>query len=152
MYMGREQNETEKRRRIILEGIRENLSFTDIASQLGIKRSDLLREVNNMRRASDPEFRDAQRLGQTKLDEDKQRTSKKHEEKFYDMTGMTLREKSFLNMLNFYKPEILTILRSDDPESAIRKLSSSTRRSLIHNGILERYKSEITQQAIDQLT
>ena len=68
------------------------------------------------------------------------------------MTGMTLREKSFLNMLNFSKPEILTILRSDDPESAIRKLSSSTRRSLIHNGILERYKSEITQQAIDQLT
>jgi len=68
------------------------------------------------------------------------------------MTGMTLHEKSFQNMVHFYKSELMTILRSGDHEAAIRNLPNSTRRTLMHNGILtKRNKPQITQQAQNQL-
>jgi hypothetical protein len=68
------------------------------------------------------------------------------------MTGMTFNEKSFQNMVYFHKHELRNILRSGDREAAIRELPKSTRRTLIHNGILtKRHKPKITQQARDQL-
>jgi len=105
-----------------------------------------------MRRGRDPGLRDAQRIGQARVDEEKQSASRRREERFFGMTGMTLHEKSFQNMVCFYRPELLAILRSRDHEAAIRDLPSSTRRTLMHNGILtRRNKPEVTQEARDQL-
>lgn len=146
------QGEPETRRQVLLDGISQNLNYTEIAVQLGVRRGDLLKDVKAMRRSRDPDLRDAQRVGQAKVDEEKRSTSKRREERFYNMTGMTLHEKSFQNMVYFYKPELMTILKSEDREAAIRSLSKSTRRTLMHNGILtKRNRPEITQQARDQL-
>jgi len=144
--------ELETRRQALLNGISQNLNYTEIAAQLGVRRGDLLKDVKAMRRSRDPDLRDAQRIGQAKVNEEKQSVSKSREERFYTMTGMTLHEKSFQNMVYFYKPELMTILRSGDHESAIRNLPKSIRRTLMHNGILtKRNRPEITQQARDQL-
>jgi hypothetical protein len=146
------QEEPETRRQALLDGISQNLNYTDIAAQLGVRRGDLLKDVKAMRRSRDPDLRDAQRNGQAKIDEEKQSASKRREERFYNMTGMTLHEKSFQNMVIFYKPELMTILKSGDREAAIRNLPKSTRRTLMHNGILtKKNRPEITQQARDQL-
>jgi hypothetical protein len=150
--MTQSQEEPEARRQALLDGISQNLNYSDIATQLGVRRGDLLKDVKAMRRSRDPDLRDAQRNGQAKIDEEKQSASKRREERFYNMTGMTLHEKSFQNMVIFYKPELMTILKSGDREAAIRNLPKSTRRTLMHNGILtKKNRPEITQQARDQL-
>ncbi|MFC1803262.1 hypothetical protein ACFL0D_04760, partial [Thermoproteota archaeon] len=135
-----------------LHGISQNLKYTEIAARLGVKRGYLLRDVEVMRQSGDPDLREALRIGQAKGNEEKQSVSKKHEERFYNMTGMTFQEKSFQNMVCFFKSDLMTILRSEDPEVAIRNLPKSTRRTMIHNGILKkRSKTGITQKARNQL-
>jgi hypothetical protein len=147
-----EPEEHETRRQALLDGISQNHSYKEIAAKLGVRRGDLLKDVKAMRRSRDPDLRDAQRIGQAKVDEEKQSDSKRREERFYNMTGMTLREKSFQNMVYFHKHELMNILRSGDREAAIRDLPKSIRRTLVHNGILtKRHKPEITQQAREQL-
>lgn len=147
-----EPEEHEKRRQALLNGIRQNHSYKEMAAKLGIRRGDLLRDLKAMRRSGDPELRDAQRIGQAKINEEKRLVSGRLEERFLNMTGMTLKEKSFQNMVHFHQHELINILRSGDREAAIRGLPKSTRRTLIHNGILtDRNKPEITQQAREQL-
>lgn len=141
----------EARRETLLEGISRNLSYAEIAARLGVRRGDVLNDVKAMRRDRDPSLRDAQRARQTRADEEKQLVSQRLEERFHRMTGMTLHEKSFRNMVHFYKTEIMTVLRSDDREDAVRSLPKSTRRTLMNNGILTKRKPEITQRARDQL-
>ena len=144
--------EPEIRRQALLDGISLNLNYNEIAAQLGVRRGELLKDVKAMRRSRDPDLRDAQLIGQAKINEEKRSVSKRREERFYNMTGMTLHEKSFQNMVYFYKPELMTILKSGDHEAAIRNLPKSTRRTLMHNDILtKRNNPEITQQARDQL-
>jgi len=144
--------EDEKRRQVLLNGIRQNHSYKEMATKLGIRRGDLLRDLKAMRRSGDNELRDAQRIGQAKINEEKRLVSGRLEERFLNMTGMTLKEKSFQNMVHFHQNELMNILRSGDREAAIRGLPKSTRRTLIHNGILtKRNKPEVTQQARDQL-
>ena len=141
-----------KRRQALLNGIKQNLNYNEIAAQLGIRRGELIADVKAMRRSRDPDFFKAQRVGLAKNSKEKQSVSKKRDENFYDMTGMTFHEKSFQNMVYFYKPELMAILGSEDHEAAIRKLPKSTRRTLIHNGILnKRNSTEITQKARNQL-
>jgi hypothetical protein len=147
-----EPEEQEKRRQALLNGIRQNHSYKDMAAKLGVRRGDLLRDLKTMRRNGDPDLLEARRIGQAKINQEKRPTSKRQEERFLDMTGITLKEKSFQNMVNFHKHELINILRSRDREAAIRNLPKSTRRTLIHNGILtDRNKPEITQQAREQL-
>ncbi len=138
-------------REAILDGIRRNLSYAEIAARLGVRRGVVLNNVKAMRRSRDPDLRDAQRTGQARADDEKQPVSQRLEERFHGMTGMTLREKSFRNMVHFYRFELMTVLRSDDREDAIRSLPKSTRRTLKHNGILTNRKPEITKRAQDQL-
>ena len=52
----------------------------------------------------------------------KQKNQFKQNERFLGMTGMTLQEKSFRNMVDFNKDELLEILRSEDQHSSINKL------------------------------
>jgi hypothetical protein len=141
-----------ERRQIILKGISQNLRYGEIATQLGVRRSVLISDVKAMHRRRDPDLQDAQRLGQAKKSKEKQSASKRRDENFYNQTGMTFHEKSFQNMVYFFKHELMTILRSEDHKAAIRKLPKSTRRTMIHNGILtKRNSAEITQRAQDQL-
>jgi transposase len=152
MEMMHNPDEDEKRRQVLLNGIRQNHSYKEMAIKLGIRRGDLLRDLKAMRRNGDTELRDAQRIGQAKINEEKRLVSGRLEERFLNMTGMTLKEKSFQNMVHFHQNELMNILRSGDREAAIRGLPKSTRRTLIHNGILtKRNKPEVTQQARDQL-
>lgn len=141
----------ESRREVLLEGISSNLSYAEIAARLGVRRGEVLNDVKAMRRSGDPGLRDAQRTGEAKAGEEKQLVSQRLEERFHSMTGMTLHEKSFRNMIHFYKAEIMTVLRSDDREDAVRSLPKSTRRTLMHNGILTKRKPEITKRARDHL-
>ena len=82
--MTQSQGEPETRRQALLEGISQNLNYTDIAAQLGVRRGDLLSDVKAMRRSNDPDLRDAQRNGQAKVDQEKQSASKRREERFYN--------------------------------------------------------------------
>lgn len=144
--------EQEKRRQALLDGISQNHSYKEMAAKLGVRRGDLMRDLKAMRRNGDPDLREAQRIGKAKTNEEKRLVSRRQEERFLNMTGLTLKEKSFQNMIHFHKHELMNILRSGDREAAIRGLSKSTRRTLIHNGILtDRSKPEITQQAREQL-
>ena len=144
--------EPEARRQAILDGISQNLNYKEIAVQLGVRRGELLKDIKAMRRSRDPGLRDARLVGEAMVDDEKQSVSKRREERFYNMTGMTLHEKSFQNIVYFYKPELMAILKSGDREAAIRDLPKNIRRTLMHNGILtNRNKPEITKQARDQL-
>ncbi|HEX9915254.1 MAG TPA: hypothetical protein VGB32_10070 [Candidatus Bathyarchaeia archaeon] len=145
-------SEHEARRQTLLDGISQNINYTEIAAQLGIRRGDLLKDLKAMRLKRDSGLREAQRTAQAKVYAEKQVTSTRRDERFHGMTGMTLQEKTFQNMVHYYKAEITAILRSRDPETAIRGLPQSTRRTLMHNGILtKRNRPQITAQARSQL-
>jgi len=145
-------SEHEARRQTLLEGISQNLNYTEIAAQLGIRRGDLLKDLKAMRLKRDSGLRDAQRSAQAKIHAEKQVTSTKRDERFHSMTGMTLQEKTFQNMVHYYKRELLVILRSKDQDAAIRDLPQSTRRTLMHNEIItKRNRPKITPQARNQL-
>lgn len=140
------------RRKSILDGISRKLSYGEIASRLGIRRRELVSDIKSMRRIRDPDLLEAQRVAVAKVNEEKRSASKKREELFYNMTGMTLREKTFQNMIHFYKPELVSILNCGDQEAAIRGLPNSVRKTLTKNDILtSRGKLEISQRAMDQL-
>jgi len=65
------------------------------------------------------------------------------------MTGMTFKEKSFNNMMSYYKPELSKILKSENEYDAIRELSKSVRKTLKKNGIIARVQknSGLTRRA-----
>jgi len=70
------------------------------------------------------------------------------------MTGITLQEKSFRNMIDFNKHELLKILKSEDQNAAIFKLSTSIQKTLKKNGIITKrwQDNEITERAQEYLT
>jgi hypothetical protein len=70
------------------------------------------------------------------------------------MTGITLQEKNFRNMINYNKRELLKILKSKDQQAEIIKLPKSIRKTLKKNGILTKkwQDSEITKSAQEYLT
>lgn len=145
-------SEHEARRQTLLEGISQNLNYTEIAAQLGLRRGDLIRDLKAMRHSRDSGLRDAQRSAQAKTQEQKQVVSIRRDERFHSMTGMTLQEKTFQNMVHYYKHELMAIIRSKDQDAAIRDLPQSTRRTLMHNDIItKRNRPQITLQARNQL-
>jgi hypothetical protein len=145
-------SEHEARRQTLLDGISQNINYTEIAAQLGVRRGDLLKDLKAMRLKRDPGLRDAQRSAQAKIHAEKQVVSTRREERFHGMTGMTLQEKTFQNMIHYYKRELMAIIRSKDQDAAIRDLPQSTRRTLMHNEIItKRNRPQITQQARKQL-
>jgi hypothetical protein len=142
----------EQRRQAILDGISQNRSYLEIAYQIGIRRRELIRDISAMRRTRDPGLLDAQRKAEDKIDEEKRSASKRRDKIFYEMTGMTLREKTFQNMVSFYKPELVHILNSGDQISAIRELPMSVRKTLTKNHILTKGGNiQISQKARDHL-
>ncbi len=72
----------------------------------------------------------------------------KQEEMFLGMTGMTLQEKTFRNMIDFYKSELMEIMKAADQSAAIRVLPKSDRRTMLHNGIFNGQRGSLTSWSI----
>jgi hypothetical protein len=77
----------------------------------------------------------------------------KQNERFLSMTGITIQEQSFRNMIDFNKYELLKILKSKDQHAAIGKLPKSVRKTLKNYGIITNVwrNGEITVKALDYL-
>ena len=115
-------------------------------------------DLRYMKYNGDPELKQAQ-MTRDKIRAEKrshivrEKTHVKQNERFQRMMGMTIQEKTFRNMIDFYKPELLKILRSSDQNAAIMKLSRSVRKTLILNGVIayERNHREIASDALEYL-
>jgi hypothetical protein len=143
---------------VILEGISQDLKHSEIATRLGVNRWVVMNDLRLMRYNRDPELRQAQEA-QEQIRERKrsvfarEKKHVEHNERFLDMTGMTLQEKSFRNMIDFYRPDLMKVLNSEDQNAAILELPKSIRRPLLHNGIITKgwHYREITPPALEYL-
>jgi hypothetical protein len=147
-------HERQERRPVILEGISQDLKHSEIATKLGVNRWVIINDLRYMRYNGDPELKQAHKAkDQTRAKKQSVLTSEKihakQNERFLRMTGMTLQEKTFRNMIDFNKYELMKILKSKDQHAAIFRLPKSVRRILMHNGIISQgwHKREITVQA-----
>ena len=143
--------EDNKKRNAILEGISQNISVVDISRHTGTTRREVVRIIRAMRRNKDPELREAEDVAEAE-NNSRLNTSQKLDNKFYEMTGLTFQEKTFQNMVAFYRPELISIVNTRDQDTAIRKLPTSVRKTLVRNNILtSKGKLEVTQNAIKYL-
>jgi len=148
-----------KRRPVILKGISQDLKHSEIADQLRANRGLIMSDIKLMRRNGDLGLKKAEKA-QVQAHEKKVlliRNGKKHfkqNERFLRMTGITLQQKSFRNMIDFNKRALMNILRSEDQNSAIMRLSKNIRKTMRRNGIItKRWKdNEITEHAQEYLT
>ena len=145
--------EKEKRRLIILEGIKGGIEKSEIAAKLGVPPWVVRRDLKKMRYNRDPELKKAYRKAQERVQAKKQRITTSLGERFQRMTGMTFKEKTFNNMMSFYKPELRKILKAENECAAIRDLPNSVRKTLKRNGIIAQgWKTpEITAHAREHL-
>jgi len=146
--------EFETRRLNILDGINEGFAYSKIADRLGVHLWVVMSDLKRMRHNRDPELKQAMSKAQERVQEKKRSVANRPEERFHRMTGMTFKEKTFNNMMSFYKPELVKILKSDNECDAIRDLPKSVRRTLKHNGIIAQgwRTPEITALARTYLT
>lgn len=149
----------EKHRLFILEGISQDLKFSEISAQLGTNRWVIMRQIRSMKYNGDIGFKQAEeaqarvRLKKTLL-LNKEKKYFKQNEKFLSSTGITLQERSFRNMVDFNKSELLRIMKSEHQHAEINKLPKNIQRTLIKNGIITKsYRdNEITERAQNYLT
>jgi len=147
-----------KRRHIILEGISQDLSHSEISVQLGANRWVVNSDILFMRRRGDLGLEKAE-MAQVQVREKnvlllaKEKEHFKQNERFLGMTGITLQEKSFRNMIDFNKYELLKILKSEDQHAAIFELPKSIQKTLKRNGIITKrwQDNEITIKTLDYL-
>jgi len=146
--------EQEKRRPIILEGINGGIENSEIATKLGVPLWVVRRDLKKMRYNRDPELKKAYRKAKERVQAKKQLVTSILGERFHRMTGMTFKEKTFNNMMSFYKPELTKILNAENECTAIRDLPNSVRKTLKRNGIIAQgwRTPEITEHARAHLT
>ena len=148
-----------KRRQIILEGISQDLGHSEISAMLGANRWVVRSDIKYMQRNDDLGLRLAKE-DQALIREEKalllteETRHFKQNQRFQSMTGITLQEKSFRNMIDYNRHDLLNVLRSEDQNAEIFKLSKSIQKILKKNGIITtRWKdNEITESAEDYLT
>jgi ERCC4-type nuclease len=142
----------QERRPIILEGIRQDLKHSEIATKLGVNRWVILNDLRFMRNNGDPELKEAQKA-QEQIQVNMPSVSSINTERFLNMTGITPQEKSFRNMIDFNKHELMKILNSKNQNAAIMSLPKSIRRTLKNNGIITNKwrKCEISLETLDYL-
>ena len=146
--------EQETRRLDILEGIIGGFANSKIAAKLGVPLWVVKRDLKKMRYNRDPELKQAYSTAQEQVQAEKQLVASLPDERFHRMTGMTFKEKTFDNMMSFYKPELRKILKAENECAAIRDLPNSIRKTLKRNGIIvQGWKvPEITAHARAYLT
>ena len=147
------------RRLIILEGISQDLGHSEISAQLGANQWVVRSDIKYMQRNDDPGLilakEDQAQIREKKVILLTEETRHfKQNQRFQSMTGITLQEKSFRNMIDYNRHDLLNVLRSDDQNAEIFKLSKSIQRTLKKNGIItKRWKdNEITERAQEYLT
>jgi hypothetical protein len=146
--------EQEMRRIIIIDGINSGISYSKIAAKLGVNLWVVMGDIKRMRHDRDPGLNDAYVKAEERIQAMKRKKANLPDERFQMMTGMTLKEKSFRNMMSFYKPELMRIIRSENESKAIGKLPNSVKRTLKHNGIIiHGWKTpEISELALTHLS
>jgi hypothetical protein len=128
--------EQETRRLDILKGIVGGFANSKIAAKLGVPLWVVRRDLKRMRHNRDPELKQAYREAQEQVQANKQSIAGLPDERFHRMTGMTFKEKTFNNMMSFYRPELRKILEAENECAAIRELPNSVRKTLKRNGII----------------
>jgi len=146
--------EQETRRLDILKGITGGFANSKIAEKLGVPLWVVRRDLKRMRYNRDPELKQAYREAEEQVQAKKQSIAGLPDERFHRMTGMTFKEKTFNNMMSFYKPELTKILKAENECAAIRDLPNGVRKTLKRNGIIAQgWKvPEITEHARVHLT
>jgi hypothetical protein len=147
------------RRLIILEGISQDLKNSEISAQLETNRWVIKSDIKYMKQNGDTGLTQAKEV-QAKVREKKilllseQKKHFKHNKRFLGMTGVTLQEKSFRNMIDFNKFELLKVLKSEDQHAEINKLPKSIQKTLKKNGVItKRWRdNEISERAQEYLT
>jgi hypothetical protein len=151
--------EQKERRLSILKCISQDLKPSEISAKLGAHRWVIKRDIKFMRYSGDLGLEQAEKA-QAQVREQKvqlltmEKTHFKQNERFRGMTGISLQEKSFRNMIDFNRHELLKILKSKDQHAAIIKLSKSIQKTLKKNGIIvKRWQdNEISERAEEYLT
>ena len=89
-----------------------------------------------MQHESDIDLRQMYQKREELIKVNRQLLAKIHEKRFYGMTGMTFKEKTFRNMINFHRPELEKVMGSKDESHEISKLSRNARKILKRNKII----------------
>ena len=146
--------EQEARRISIIDGINNGIPCSRIAAKLGVHLWVVMGDIRRMRHDRDPALKEAYRMAEERVQIEKRKVANKQDERFHMMAGMSLKEKTFSNMMSFYRPELMKILRSENECEAIRKLPESVKRTLKNNGIIAQgwRTPEITALARTHLT
>ena len=144
----------ESRRFTILEGIGKDLSYSEIAAQLGVNKWIISSDIRKMQHERDLELKQMYQKKKELIEANKQMATQKRDKRFYGMTGMTIDEKMFQNMVHFHKNELKKVMGSKDESNEISKLSRKVRTILQRNEIINRGcgKYAITPKARDFLT
>ncbi len=122
-------------RTIILAGIGKGLTYMEIAAETGVEKWVVLSFLKKMRYNKDPKLKQAYIDKELRAHSNKQYRTNLRDEKFHHMTGMTLQQKNFENMINYYKDELQVIFKSQDEYNAISCLSKTVRNTLALNKI-----------------
>ena len=148
-----------KRRQVILQGISHDLKYSEISAQIKVKRGVIKSDIKKMRKSGDLGLKKAEETQEKIREKKNSLTTKnmdhyKQNEKYMSLTGITLQEQSFQNMIDFYRHELLKILRSNNQHIAIRRLPSSIQNTLKRNGIVVKQWQDngISQRAQEYLT
>ena len=104
-----------------------------------------------MQHERDLELREMYQKKKELIKANKQVSAQKRDNRFYGMTGMTIDEKMFQNMIHFHKNELKKVMGSKDESKEISKLSRKVRTILQRNKIINRGcgKYKITPKARD---
>jgi len=119
-----------------------DLTDTQIAAEIGIKRWEVRLEMKLMRSKMDQRLMEAEKIRtETRNRNENMRTNvsvhKVLDERFKRMEGMDLQTRSFLNMISYYEADLKRILAAKDEKVAAMSLNRSVRRVLINNAILD---------------
>ena len=126
----------ESRRFTILEGIGKDLSYSEIAAQLGVNKWIISSDIRRMKYDRDPKLNQMYQKRKELIKAKKQMFARNQNNRFYGMTGMTIDEKMFQNMINFHKLELKRVMNSTDESNEISKLSRNARKILKRNKII----------------
>ena len=144
---------SEERRLVILEGIGQDLTSLEIAAKMGVKLGRIKSDLRAMRYSRDSELKQAYTDKKIRVLASKQAIVNLRNERFKSMTGLTFQEKNFENMVAYYRPELIEILRSADENAAITSLSTSIQKTLTRNKIIDGFthSRQISSKARDYL-
>jgi hypothetical protein len=127
----------EARRLVILEGIGQDLTNLEIAEKMGVRIGLIKSDIKGMKYIKDPDLKQAYEDKKIRALKAKQAASIVRNKRFELMTGMTFQEKNFENMVSYYRPELIKVLRSKDENAAIMGLSKSVQKTLTRNEITD---------------